>query len=379
MNSTVSSICFINPSTAWKTIGGAEVQIRLLAEEALRRGLKVMYVTRPDQIPDAEETDSGIKFHPFSETGDPKKDLASFTRLLTEIDADIYYQRGRKLWTWFTGEFSVRSGKPFIYAASMDLDCRRRKFLFRRSGSWYAHWKNIRNLSSDYRLDHRTLQGIRNASLVLSQTETQKKLFLKNLGIRSSVFTNLHPIPPPDSFQKDSPPVVLWLASVKRWKQPGLFLQLARDLRHLDCRFVLAGRLADREFEPILEQAERDLEHFSWIRDVPFERSNDLMGRASLFVNTSRMEEGFPNTYIQSWLRNTPTVTLHFDPDGIIERENIGASAGGEYRNLQEHVSGFIQDRERRLYAGESARKYARVSHGLEENMDRFITLISSL
>jgi glycosyltransferase involved in cell wall biosynthesis len=50
----------------------------------------------------------------------------------------------------------------------------------------------------------------------------------------------------------------------------------------------------------------------------------DLYGRAKVLLNTSDVE-GFPNTYLQAWIRGVPVVTL-IDPDRVIEREGLGVA-----------------------------------------------------
>ena len=372
MPGTKKSICFISPDTIFKNIGGSEVQTYILASEAAQRGWNVFYVTKHDQV-DYEQNGS-IHFIPFEETGNIDRDKKTFMQLLGVIDADVYYQRGRKLWTYYTGEYSRKARKTFIFATSMDIDCYRNKKVFRYTKTYKDIVASAYHAGAAMKIDRYTLRGMKSASLVLSQTKKQKELLSRNLSIQSAIFPNIHSLPP-DTLKKSNPPVVLWLANLKEWKQPEIFLEMARSLKDLDCQFILAGRIIDTEYKKDIEAAEKEVGNFRYIGNVSFDKSNDLIAGSSLFVNTSRMEEGFPNTYIQAWMRRTPTITLHFDPDGVIEREGLGAKAD-TFARLCDLVAEYVQNRSLRDTVGERARNYAEAAYGVKNNADNFFSMI---
>jgi len=367
------TICFINPNTIFKNIGGAEVQMYILASEALKRGWEVYYVAKHDQI--SSSHNGGINFIPFEESDNIDTDKENFIQLLGGIDADIYYQRGRKLWTYYTGEYSIIAHKPFIFATSMDIDCHKNKRAFRYTRSYKDFISSIYHAGTAIKSDKKSLHGMKSAALVLSQTRKQKELLASNLSIKSTIFPNIHPVPF-DIVEKTSPPIVLWLANLKKWKQPEIFMDMARALKDLNCQFILAGRLADRYYKKYIEATMKEVHNFKYIEDISFERSNQLIDSSSLFVNTSRMEEGFPNTYIQAWMRRTPTITLQFDPDGVIEREGLGAKANTSSR-LCDIVTEYIHNQNLRATVGERARDYTVSAYGAENNADKFFSIVT--
>ena len=57
---------------------------------------------------------------------------------------------------------------------------------------------------------------------------------------------------------------------------------------------------------------------------MPYHHVNDLYQNSRIFINTSD-SEGFPNSFLQSWIRGVPVISF-FDPDNTIQRENIGSS-----------------------------------------------------
>lgn len=368
-------ICFLNQHYYKKTIGGAEVQIYLLAQEFLRNGWEVHHVVEDVT---KEEIDQGMFLHPFKRKGSINRSFSQLSQLLDSIDAHIHYQRGRKLLTGLLGMYSKESAKPFIFAASMDIDCRKYKQITRGLSSNANAIKKMLNLPRQFKMDTFTLKGMKRASMVLCQSVSQKEQLKNNLNIESRLFRNIHPVPQQHETEKHHPPTVLWLASIKAWKRPEIFMNLVNDLRHLDCAFLLAGRIQESKYKSQIRSIENHVKNFKYIEDVPFEKSNNLIAMASIFVNTSLPYEGFPNTFIQAWLRKTPVVTLSFDPDDIIKKQQIGFHSR-TYDQLLRDVTSLVKDRTQRKEMGRRAREYAIADFSVEKHFKFLLNIITSV
>jgi glycosyltransferase involved in cell wall biosynthesis len=208
-----------------------------------------------------------------------------------------------------------------------------------------------RNILRD-RLERMLLSyGIRHADAIVAQTQDQGRLLWQNFGRRpDAVVANFHP-DPTESIDKSGPPRVVWIANLKRAKQPDVFLRLANALRDIDeARFVIIGAGAIR--------TERSAWHESLMRDIARAPNVDYLGplsqgdvnaelaRAHVFVNTS-LYEGFANTFIQAWMRKCAVVSLNVNPDRVLDGDSVGFFSGTE-----EHMASIV----RRLITDSSLR-----------------------
>jgi glycosyltransferase involved in cell wall biosynthesis len=219
--------------------------------------------------------------------------------------------------------------------------------------------------------------AIRRVDSIVVQTERQAEYLAQHYGRGAdAIVPNFHP-EPQEAIRKDGPLSVVWVANLKPWKQPEIFVRLAGGLRDLgDVRFIMVGTLGGGKGwrESLLRSIER-APNLDYVGAKTQDEVNELLARAHVFVNTS-VEEGYPNTFIQAWQRQVPVVSLSVNPDGVFDRESIGIHAGSE-QGLGAAVRLLLTDRALRDQYGAQASEYAKRHHSLR-NTRALIRLIET-
>ena len=258
---------------------------------------------------------------------------------LSSADADVYYQSPAGVNTGFTAWFTQMMGRQFIFRVASDSDCEKEH-------------PRIRFLRDRMLFDF----GLKRAHLVAAQTEYQARLLRDNHGIVSPVVNMVVELP-----QRAAKPVekdidVLWLSNLRSLKRPELALELARQLP--DVKFTVAGGPmpgGQTYFDDVAAAAAR-LPNVTMLGAVRYAETGALIDRAKIFLNTSSIE-GFPNTFLQSWIRGVPVVSF-FDPDGLVNRLQLGRIAR-TIDEMREAVRGLVDIPAYRDNIGRRAREYA--------------------
>ena len=336
--------------------GGAEYQAYLICRELAKRGHETHYVAYESDSTSTAK-DEGIVVHRLD-----KNDSSSVIQTLEDIEAEVYYFRLATdlslLW-----RCKRRLDATFVYNVSRDIQCRS---LF-ASGPYHDSESALQKTINIGRYSMNRLL-LRVPDKIFAQTRHQQTLLKQNHELESTVIGNGHPIPDSE-LKKESPPIVLWLSSLKSVKNPEKFIQLAEDCSDLACQFWIVGRPVDEELHELVRRRAEELDNLWYHGGCDIEESNEYFRKASVYVHTGDTE-GFPNTFIQAWLRKTPVVSLCTDPDSALANNEIGKHCESD-QETKTVLRNFINNPRQRIQCGERARTYGITHHSIESIVDK--------
>lgn len=295
--------------------GGIEVQLTLMGRGLAQRGFDVHVVTCDYGQPDRLEVEGLTLLKSYPPSGGlpvlrffhPRltKGLAGLWR----SDADVYLFRGAALWAGLVALVARLRGRRFVWLTGHDHDVRR-------------------DLPDVHGARDRALvfNAIRSADAIVTQTRLQQERLLADFGRRSTVIMNSVEVVPADRIRDaGSGDTLVWLSTYKSEKRPEWFTRFAE--RHPDVRCRMIGVVPDTAVGRAAHEAARAVAarcpNLSVEGPIPHERIDEAFVGAALFAHSSPVE-GFPNTLLESWSRGVPAVSC-VDPDGIVERERLGA------------------------------------------------------
>lgn len=262
--------------------------------------------------------------------------------------------------TGLLAAFCRRHHRKFVFAAASDTD-------FDLKRAFIPTWRD--------RLLYR--YGLRRADAIITQTESQRALVRQNFGLEAQLIPNCWAEEPTAPKPLAEPDGVLWVSTVRTWKRPGLFLDLAERLPEV--RFVMVGGPAfgEADLYEHIEQRARSIPNLSFVGFVPFGEVGRYFDRAALVVNTSEPKEGFPNTFLQAWCRGLPVVSC-FDPDGIIQRQQLGLTVNN-LDTMRHGVLKLLHDPDLYGQLQRNVLQYFQANHRLERLGPRYEALFSGL
>jgi glycosyltransferase involved in cell wall biosynthesis len=317
---SVPTICFVGlanlPVLAHEYgrhgVGGAELQQTLLARALVARGCDVSMVVADYGQRDGAVWD-GIKTYkayrpqagiPILRFVHPR--WTALWAAMARARADIYYTSCAGALLGQVVLFARLNGAKVIFRIASNSDCDPASLLIR-------YWRDKRL----YRY------GLRRADRVLAQTPEQQQALLKNFRRDSRVVASMTDTAGrrPDFAERDG---VLWVGNIRALKRPGLLLEAARKLPHLQFH-IIGGPMPGSEslYEAVRAEA-LQIANVRFHGSVPYHEVGEFYERARVFVGTSEIE-GFPNTYLQAWSRGTPVVAF-LDPERLIARNGMGSA-----------------------------------------------------
>lgn len=290
-------------------VGGEQVQQSLIARALRHRGYQTSMVCMDYGQPDGVEADGVTVYRAYAPNGGLPVIRFIYPRwvklwsALRRADADIYYTSCAGVQVGLLALFCQRHKRKFIYRVAHDNDCEPSSLLI--------------PLVRD---KHLYEYGLQRAHGILTQSQQQAQALERNYRRQSQVAGMLVEKPSQYISYQERDIDVLWVNNIRQFKRPDLVLDLAECMP--DVSFHLVGGPNEPELYEQIKQRTKLLRNVTFHGPVPYRQVGGFYDRCRLFLNTSDVE-GFPNSYLQAWVRSRPVVAF-FDPDGLIKREGMG-------------------------------------------------------
>lgn len=337
-----------------EVVGGAEVQMCLLARAFAKAGHRVSMICLDYGQEDGIEIDGVrvLKAHtpdgglPIVRFLYPR--FFSIWQALGRADADIYYQRAAGVHTGFVAAFCRLRRRKFVFAAAHDADFDATCPLIR-----FARDKSI------FRW------GLRWATDIVVQNPTQKQLCAMAYKREALLVRSCYS--PPYGAGNNRDGYVLWVSTLRRWKRPELFIELARRLPQYQFRMVGGGE--SQEYYAELQAQAKVVSNLDFVGFVPHADIDRQFDGARVFVNTSD-HEGFPNTFLQAWARRVPCVSF-VDTGSILDGRSVQYRVTG-IEELTGTVLQLMSDEQMWCEAGQRSIRYFSEKHSVERAIEDY-------
>jgi glycosyltransferase involved in cell wall biosynthesis len=337
--------------------GGAEAQMLMLARELARRGypVGVKVFEHGHQLP-ARFAGVDVIAQPIPRVRMPLVRTLVFyaqtASTLLRTSARAFAQQNAGSYTGLVALAARVGRRRFVYSSASVIDFDFGRLERRRRIVWLFH------------------VGVRLADEVVVQTPEQVRLCRERFG-REPVL--IKSIAEPAERRAARPEAFLWIGSLASYKQPLACVQLARAVP--EARFwmiaVDSPRPEAASLAAELERASRELPNLELLAPRPRAELAPMIERAVAMVNTSHYE-GMPNVFLEGWSRGVPALALAHDPDGVIEREGLGAYAGGSPARMAELARAMWQRRDDQHELAARCQRYVAREHSLEHIADRW-------
>lgn len=352
------------------------MQVYLLSDEFMKRGWKVEVVCLKtkdrNSITSSKYYNANIRYHYYRQTTIRALEFIHVFFVLLRTRSSYYYQRTDYSLTGATAFYCKLFRKKMIYALAANGDARRKKYsdLFDRSQYTSRLKAFIRR--TDLKLVDRMVEyGKKNAHLVVCQNFYQEATIKAEFDLNPVIVRNSFKSARISSSDKEN--IILWVGNIRHVKNVELFLQLVEENKLDTWKFIVIGDANEEYLEKIKGIKKKN---FEYLGQLNYEETNQWFGKSKVFINTS-FEEGFSNTFIQSWVYRNLVLSWNVNPDKLISL--YGYFFDGNYTDLKEKLIDVCENYNENLKMIDEAEQYALDNFDLSKNTDTLINLFRSL
>jgi glycosyltransferase involved in cell wall biosynthesis len=329
-----------------RAVGGAEVQSAYIARALAADGLRVRHVVAAADGVSERDGVEVVRLPATYASGGIARRRAVLDGL-RRAHARVYVQRSAGFETGVVALYARAAQRRSIFSSSSQADFDLRPETRDVAGAAMDHWPT--------RLQYRL--GLRLVDRVVVQTEAQLELACRR-GVEARVIRSFCPRVPKREGQRE---FFLWIGGLGDVKDPLNYAELARVVP--EAAFAMVATERTEGSSPLGRTLRERAESIPNLRLLPPQGREEIFGlyaRAVAVVNTSLLE-GFPNTFLEGWASGAPALSLHVDPDSVIERNGLGVACRGSFDAFAAAARRLWADRA--AFDGDHLRRYTSRFH----------------
>jgi glycosyltransferase involved in cell wall biosynthesis len=337
------------------TFGGAEVQLSLLAREFAKHKDKDIHFMVADYGQDQVEKYNNVTIWKiFNFHDNVLKQMVIFFKVSRQISADVYIQRGLAARSSLIALYCRLKRKKFIYMVAHDSEAD-------KTHEAYQNFLRRILVYLNFRL----------ANKIIVQNLYQKN----NLSFQSIILNSSFDIRNNLLMKREH---ILWVGRSEDWKRPEIFLELAKKFFKEKFIMICPPATHNSKLSFKIKENAKHIPNLIFVEFVPFNKIDNYFRKAKILVNTS-IQEGFPNTFLQSAKNKTPILSLSVNPNGFLDKHECGFCCNGDLFLLTKRLKELLQNKKLYGKMSKNVNKYARENHDIKINVQKFLAIIEKL
>ncbi len=338
-------VCFLALEYfGWGKYGGIGKATRDIATGLAKQGVKVSVVVPLGVGQRQYELEDYVDVYGF-----PLTEYPLISRLLREINADIYHSQDLSFGTWLAKK--TCGNRVHI------LTCQNPKTSedWKKVNRFYPLRRRIYNQVVDPRIKKIVKDLTRVYCQARYSVEKSRELF--ELDYSPEFLPN--PVKVPDRLpEKSDKPTVLFMGRFDAEKDPERFMRLAIEYPNID--FIAAGASHNLAYDEQLRVKYREVKNLYLPGFVDGEEKKQLLAKSWVLVNTS-VSECLPVSFLEAAAHGCSILSPH-DPDGFASRFGLHV----QKNELGSGLGKLLQDENWRA-RGEAGYRYIRETHEEEK------------
>lgn len=368
--------CFfgnISSALKGKTVGGAELQISLLAKALALKGHEVVIVD-----PDATESfvnADGIKLIHIPNWNKGVRGIRLFRyripalkEIFVSQNADYYYVRMRTYLHFFPYWASIKIKSKFIVAMAHDLDVA--SFWQKFKYEYKANFNFIKFLTLSLPNDLVFNYLLKKSDYIILQHSGQMRN-LNSVKGKIVVFPNIFDFDKIKGIEDSPKEYFIHPGALNILKGTHNLEQLINILDKKNS-IVIVGQPTDNKSKKIYKRLQK-IKNVVLTGRLNHKETIQLIANAKALINTSNFE-GFPNIFLEAWAVGVPVISLNVNPGNVFNKHNLGICCNGDLNKMKESIEFYKSsntDKEKLI-------SYVSEFHDFTTAADRFLNIINN-